>query len=211
MKTEIYRRPMTVTLATARRELQSHLNKTGVKAQRIAMDVDPKTNEIVATVKLAELPMGGPADAGPPPPPMGGGDLGPDGPGEPGLGEPPHGHPSKEDEILDLLHSIADKVGVHDDPDGLGPDGGEGGDLDLGDGGGEDLPAPVEEPKKDAMFSSLNKTVKGRRAWAVERHAAHEVTDEQLIAEVTAGFPGAKVARIVRNADNTLARIALTR
>lgn len=205
---ETFTRPMDMSLAQARKALEAELPQTS----RIAsIDIDLERKEIVAKVVHAA-----PGDM--PPPPGGPGPGAPDlGPG-PDMGgdipPPPHApHRSKEDEILDLLHQIADKVGIGGKKDGDGDEDGAGpmGEADLGDGG-DDVPTPVAEPKKDdGVFASLAERVAGRDSFVVDRADARGMLDGDIAAEVTAGFPGCKVARIVRSEDLTIARVKLVR
>jgi len=215
MSIETFTRPADVTLKQARAELRAHLASTSPGAKIVSMDLDPKTSTLVAQVKTAEFPpKDEPADDGPPTdsPDDGGDDLEDLGPPEPDGDEG-----GKKDDmgvVVDLLHQIAKAVGVPtpggdhglDGPDDLGPT------PEVGaPGKGEPLPPPVEEPHKagPGVFSSLAPKVAKRRSFTVDRKDSKSLSDKDVIAEVTAGFPGYKVARLNRSDNGSVVRLAM--
>lgn len=205
MSIEIYRRPANVTLKVARAELAKAI---GPRKRIASIEIDPATKEIVAEVKpRATKRKAAPLGDVPPAPVEDGLDAADDVDIDVDLPKDDLGGGDMA-EVLDLLREIADAVGagkgdLDDDLDG-GLD-------DLGPVDDAPLPPPAEEPHHDGHFASLNAKVASSKSFTVERAEATDVTNAEIAKEVMAGFPGAKIARILRNKDRSLARIELTR
>ena len=129
------------------------------------------------------------------------------------------GGKDKEDKIMDMLDKIMDHLGIKGDGDEDG-EMGEAEGLDLPDvgappagepmppEGGSELPAPVQPPSKPDMggaFSHvLQRKVGSRRSFTARRKDAGNISNNQIIAEAVAGFPGYRVARLNRKEDGSV-------